>query len=339
MSLTLRTSRLVAAALLAAVAGSGCQKSEPKTYTGEETRKGGVASGGSPSTDGQLVTIPVSLVDKRASNSGFSLLGSATTFDISLEDCATGYTSTADQDSTALLVYKFDRGCKAKLTGFEYNGLTYEPTVADPFTTWDANDVALFDEAGEPGTNAVVVKVLSQLADPVSGTEAVVYQFSELIKGADEDLLDTTVSAGHSMTVDSQPPPSFTIKSIDFVAVNAGGGGQFDIVLECTENIGVTDVCEDVDMADLTYKLIEDTYGSTLTIGQANAIFPADETAVAMPGDREAPGGATTNGGFHTITLDGPDQLALHPNMIFIIQAADTSYQYFNIDIETLTQD
>jgi hypothetical protein len=126
---------------------------------------------------------------------------------------------------------------------------------------------------------------------------------------------------------------------VSFVGVTAGGAGQFDIILECTSDIGVTDTCEGVDFTDTTYKLVEDTYTSTMSIGDANALFPAGESSITLPGDREAPGGTTTNGGFATVTLDGPDEMANNPNMILILQAADTSYQYFNIDVSTLTQD
>jgi hypothetical protein len=311
-------------------------KKEPKSYEDEEQSSG--SAGGTIAVTGgsrtsQLVTIPVQMT-----NRSFGLLASATTYTISLEGCASGYTSTADEGSTALQVYKFDRGCKAKLTTFTFNGKTYIPTAGDGFTTWAANDSATFDEAGEPGTFAVTVKVVSQLADPISGNETVVYQFSELDKGADETLLEADVGAGHALTVASQDPPSFTIFSAALVGINANGGGQFEFVLECTSTIGVTDVCEGVNMNVMTYKLVEDTYGSTLVIGDADALFPLGETAITLPADREAPGGTTTNGGFATVTLDGPDQMANNPNMIFIIQANDMSYQYFNVDVSTLTQ-
>jgi hypothetical protein len=76
-----------------------------------------------------------------------------------------------------------------------------------------------------------------------------------------------------------------------------------------------------------------------MDIGDAIALFPGDEVAVAMPGDLEVPSVAVTNGGFTTGTIDGPDAMALHRNMYFIIEAGNASYQYFNVDIATLTQD
>lgn len=325
------------AALLLVLATVACAKGKTKSYDddGGSEPNGSVSGGGGGGQVGQqMVTIPVEL-NYRAKSFA---LASATTFDISLEDCATGYTSTADEASTALQVYKFDIGCKAKLTGFTYGGRTYIPTVADPFASWDAGDSATFDEAGFPGTNAVTVKVVSQLADPVAGNESVVYSFSELVKGADEAVLEAILGDSHPLVVDSAPPPNYTIEQVQFVGINAQGGGQFVFTLDCAIAM-VGDVCDQVDQADITYKLVEDTYGSTMVIGDANALFPAGETPITLPGDQEAPGGITPNGGFHTITLDGPDQMALNPNMILILQAADMSYQYFNVDVSTLTQD
>jgi len=330
--------------VLSLLVASACQKPEHSKPESTESDAGGsvagMGAGGTLSRTAQTVAIQVSLIRKGTAglHEGFGLVASATAFDISLEGCATGYTSTADEGSTALQVYKFDRGCKAKLTGFEYGGRTYIPTVADPFTTWNAGDSALFDEAGFPGTNAITVNVISQLADPVSGTEAIVYQFSEIVKGADESILEATVGAAHTLTVDSQPPPSFTIHSVEFLGVTAAGAGQFRFTMECTTAL-VVDECENVDMADLTYKLVQDTYADTMNIAEANALFPAGETAVTLPGDRTAPGGVTTNGGFISATIDGPNAMATNPNMIFIIQANNTSYQYFNVDVATLTQD
>lgn len=96
-------------ALLIALTAIACAQGKNKSYDDD----GGAASGGTVSGTGgggtvgqQMVTIPVELNYKSKSFA----LASATTFDISLEGCATGYTSTADENSTALQVYKFDRG-------------------------------------------------------------------------------------------------------------------------------------------------------------------------------------------------------------------------------------
>lgn len=328
-----------ATAGLALGLGTACVEQEPKNYDdqgsdSDQQETGWIAAPGGAASSNAMVTIPV-----QVSTARLGLLSDATTFTIELVDCASGYTSTANQASTALLVYKYDSGCVAKLTTFTFNGKTLIPTSADPFTTWQANDTATFDEANEAGTYAASLKVISQLDDPVSGAEAVVYQFSELNRGNDEELLQANVSEGHPLTVGSQNPPSFTIASAQLININANGGGQFLFKLACTSSIGNTNACEGVNMNLITYKLIEDTYGSDLNIAEANALFPAGETVVTMPDDRIAPGAQVANGGFQTIVLDGPDRMADKPNMIFIMQANDWSYQYFNVDVATLSQD
>ena len=320
------------------VSGSACSKKEAQTYSEDDADEqgGGVAPIGGRTNSRPLVTIPVSF-----SSAGFELTASATTFTISLEDCASGYTSTADEQSTALQAYKFDPGCRAKLTTFSFNGRTYQPTASDPFTNWQADDLATFDESGEPGTYAVTVKVVSTLADPVSGAESIVYKFSDLLKGADTTLLEANVSASSSLTVESVDPPSFTIKSVELTEITANGQGVFTFVLECTTALVSTDVCAEVDMETMSYKLVQDTFNSTLVIEDAQTIFSTDGTAIAAP-DVVSPGDSgTINGGFQATGILGPAQMALHPNMIFIIESEDsgnTSYQYFNVDVSTLTQ-
>jgi hypothetical protein len=292
----------------------------------------------SASSDSGLIKIPVKLTEKKK---GFSL-ADATTYSISLTDCASGYTSTANQNSSSLKVYKFDRDCLAKLTQFQLNGFTYTPQAADPFTTWQTGDTATFEVAASP-SNTLQVKVISTLDDPISGTEAVEYRFSTIESGANETIADTDVGDPHTMTVAGQDAPSFTIHSVELVGITAGGAGQFEFVMECTSDItgaGATTACLDVLFTDIRYKLIEDTYGSTLTYAQAQALFPADESSVDTATEVVAVGGGgTTHGGFTTVTLDGPDIMHTHPNMILVIEAADLSYLYFNVDVTILTQD
>lgn len=341
---------LVLAIILSAGLLQACEQPSKKTYgdedgasTGGSTPVGGISGVGVSAASGQLVTVPVQLVNRQT---GLNLASPTDAFSITLASCKTGYTNTADKDSSALQVYKYDRGCKAKLTSFEFNSIVYTPTGGDPFTTWDANDTAVFDDAGAPGPNAIFVKVISQLGDPIAGNEAVVYQFAEKIKGTDELVTETSTGSAHTLDVVGQEPPSFTIKSVNFAGVNMDGGGQFEFVMECTQMLdGVgTNECKGVDMSLITYRLVEDDFTDPdeLTFAEANALFPAGQSTVTLPGDKVAPGAlSTVNGGFITETLDGPDEMATgnHPHMILILQANGISYQYFNVDVATLTQD
>ncbi|SMF52646.1 hypothetical protein [Pseudobacteriovorax antillogorgiicola] len=270
-------------------------------------------------------------------------LAAATSFDMSLENCVSGLTYASIQDTNPNIdVYKFDQDCVVKLNQFVYGGVTWVPSSGDPFTSWLAGDVATFEDSTD-NTNTIRVVVASQLDNPVSGTEQISYTFSEIQAGADETIAKNVVSDSHAITVSGQSAPNFTIAAVSFTGLTATGAGQFGITLNCANAVsgsvaGSDIACDGVPLSDITYKLIQDTYSGTLTMSDASALFPTGESVVTVGTDGLDFGDATaTNGGFVTVTLTGPDAMHSNPNMILILEAADTSYQYFNIDVTTLT--
>lgn len=142
-----------------------------------------VVSGGSGS-ESRLVDIPIVMQTSSNGTSGFGLLPNPS-YVMDLVGCLSGYSITTTEVSPNLKVYRFDRNCKAKLVEIVIDGHTLIPTVSDPFTTWDANDTATFDEVGEAGAFAVDVIVISQLADPVTGAETIEYQIRDILGGGD----------------------------------------------------------------------------------------------------------------------------------------------------------
>lgn len=300
----------------------------------------------------EFAYIPVTVAESQDSAiglyDGFFLAANATSYSISLAGCASGFTSTATEASTNLQVYKYDKTCLAKLTQFAINGITYSATAtgATNFTTWAANDTATFANTVS-STDTVGVKVVAQLANPISGTEAVTYLFYDIEKGSDNSgLSQAVVGAGHTMTVSGQAAPSFTINAVRYVGMTAGGAGQFEFSLECSVILTNTNTtCKDVTLTDIDYKLVEDTYTSTLTLANANTIFGTAGTSVAagervVVGGTDADSNTLTKGGYYTnntTPLDGPVTIHAKPNMIFIMRAG-SSYQYFNVDVTILTQ-
>lgn len=290
----------------------------------------------------EKITIDLLVAEKAKS---LSLTADATAFSISLEGCASGYTSTATEVSTGLQVYKFDQNCLAKLTTFTVGGIVYVPTAATPFSTWLAGDTATFEDQSDP-TNLINVTVVSQLDNPISGTEPVTYAYSQVSQGADENIADSVVGDSHVLSVGGLEAPSFTIAGVTFNGITATGGGQFVFTLECTANItgaAATTACLESNFTDLKYKLVADTYGSTLTYADAQSIFASGPISIDTATDVVAIGaGGTVNGGFVTKSdasiLTGPDQMHLNPNMILVVEVAGTSYTYYNIDVTTLTQ-
>jgi len=100
---------------------------------------------------------------------------------------------------------------------------------------------------------------------------------------------------------------------------------------------GADTLCGANDLQNITYKLVKDTYGSVLTITDAETIFATPGTSITLPGDQYQD--SATNEGFNTSTLDGPGGLGVagNENMILIIKA-DLSFTYYNIDVTTITQ-
>lgn len=342
---------LAAGVMLVSVSVACVQSPEQKSYD-DESKVGTITSyGGGGGGGATMVNVPISIEHKV-----FGLAGTAATaYDVTLAGCLSGYGASVDETNVdGVEVYKDDRSCLAKLTAFTAGGVDYaaaNPGATD-FTLWTANDTAYFTNAGN--TAKIAVKVISQLASPISGTEAVVYNFSELLDGTGDYVFsEAEVSDAHTITVESQEAPHFDVIAATYVgADDTTGEPQLSFKLECVDDptagspnsIAMTDgapntnnICGNVNLTDVTYKLIKDTYSSVLTISDADTIFGVAGQAVTLPTDQYQTD--ATHEGFNTITLDGPGPLgtAGNQNMILILKAG-ISYTYYNIDITTITQ-
>jgi hypothetical protein len=278
-------------------------------------------------------------VDEKQPSGALSLTAGATAFQISLGGCASGYASTATEASPNLQAYKFDRGCLAKLTSFQFSGVTYVPSSGSPFTTWAVGDTATFVDSLNVN-NTIRVAVYAQLSNPIAAADAVEYRFSQVAAGADKNIAASVVGASHTLAVTGEAAPDYQVTSVSFQNITAAGAGQFQFGLECKVAVAAG-ACRNTTQTGVDYKLVEDTFGSVLTLDQAATIFATAGTAV-VAADTVAAGDATlVNGGFNTKTgtsiLSGPDQMHLHPHMLLILRSGP-SYQYFNVDVTTLTQ-
>jgi hypothetical protein len=329
----------------------------------DESKNSTFASGtgaGSRNSSPSLVAIPIS-VDYGA----FGLTGTAATaYSVTLDNnpagdpggastCLSAYTATVSQANLdGIEVYKDDRNCLAKLTSFTFSGTVYNSTNAGAvnFTTWLANDTAIFASAGGV---LIRVKVVSQLATPISGTEAIVYNFSELLDATtDYTFSEAAVSDPHAITVTSQEAPHFSVVAATFTGLdNTTAAAELSFKMECVDNpvavaptsiamnagSAANSLCGSNDLNAITYKLVIDSYGSVLTLANAEAIFGTAGTSVTMPGDQYAD--SATNEGFNTAILDGPGAIgtAANQHMILILKAG-ISYTYYNVDITAITQ-
>lgn len=134
-----------------------------------------------------------------------------------------------------------------------------------------------------------------------------------------------------------------TIAGVTFQGITADGRGQFIFTLECGDNVTGTAPalsCAGTPLSSLKYQLVKDTFGGTLTMAQANALFDGSERAVA-DADKIAAGATPPKGGFVTKSgasiLVGPAAMHSNPNMLLVVRVADLSYRYFNVDVTTLS--
>lgn len=285
----------------------------------------------------EMIAIPTDVA--KFGDGGLSLTGSVNDYIIELTGCNSGYNVSNDPSATATIagggvmnVYKFDQNCLAKLVSFSLDGVTFTNNIADGATDWDvlAGGVGVAEFASASG-DLLPVKINAQLSNPVLDTDTVSFEFNEIDGGLDETLTHATTGNGILSSVTGKSAPSFTINSVTMTGMSAAGEGQFSFKLECTEAL-VGDVCVDVDMNNITYKLIEDTYNGTLTYDQARTEMLTGATAIILPDETHADG----NGGFVSVSLTGPPEIHNNPSMILIIARdgdTDGSYLYINVDV------
>jgi hypothetical protein len=321
---TMRLGNLPLVLLLAAGCGADTFGSKPKKADAGD--------------DGSLIGIPTGVEED--TTGGLGLATSASKFSIDLTGCASGYVSTATEASPDLQAYKFDRTCLAKLTSMDLDGIHYVPSTSAAFTTYAAGNKATFVDAANP-SNSIRVAVTAQLSNPIKATDKVAYTFSQIAAGSDTTISADIVGAGHGLAVSGQLAPSFKVSTVAFTGITTSGAGQFQFGLECKVAVDASGNCVDAALTSLTYKLVEDTYGSTLTLDQATAIFATTGSSV-VAADVVAVGNASMpNGGFNTkagtSALTGPAKTALHPQLLLIVRSG-TSYQFFKVNVSSLMQ-
>ena len=329
------------------------------TACGTEPDTGRVTDGGSPSNEGNpqaestnqdseadfsfIVDIPVKVNNERdivvKEGASLFLAGNASAYSITVDSCISGLTATINQGSGSVSVYKYDRDCLAKLTTFTYDGATYEPTSSDPFTTWQAGDEAIFENTLD-SNDLMYVSLVSTLSTPVVGSETISYTFASTLQGASSSgILQATLGVGSDLIDGSQSVPPFSIYEMRFTGITSSNEGEFEFTFECDISIVGTD-CDGVDLSNVTYVLVEDTYSSAPSHANAETACSGGSTSIDTVTEKLATGeGGTTNGGFVTKSgasvLVGPQTLTSKPNMIIFLKAAGAtnSYRYFNVDI------
>ncbi|MFK7826887.1 MAG: hypothetical protein AB8G05_22280 [Oligoflexales bacterium] len=287
------------------------------------------------SSDTELVRVQINISDTNSSlnltNGGsLSLTADADDFSLDIDTCATGYTNTGITSASAPVdVYKGDIGCLAKLKSLTLGASVYTPST--DFTTWQAGDTAVFTD----GSNSLALSVQSTLSDPISGTEAISIAFTEIDSGTDVLVAENALGDSHNISVSGEASPAFQVTDVTLNSVTAGGAGDFAFEVTCENAVvgtGAAATCDAQLVTDMTYVLLNDTYGGSMTIAEAQTAIAGGTAVVA--GDVVAFGG--TNGGFDIASAQGPNAMHTNPNMILLIGINGTSFRYINIDLDTL---
>ena len=294
----------------------------------------------SPVSDPQSGTVSYNV---NMSQIKFGLLG-ASAFTMTVDGCASGYSSQVTETSPSIVVYKFDENCLAKLTGLTIDTVSYVPSANDPFDTYIAGDKATFEDANGSGSK-IYIQVLNQLDSKIPSTtpsHGVDYAFSTIEAGPDQDCTGDCIQNDYSVSVNGVEAPAFDISKFAYVDMTANGAGVFSFKFQCSEALVGTDssaTCKGVPLSALKYKLVADTFNGTLAIQDASEIMSSSTQSIdigeviAAGSDAEMP-----FGGFESKLMFGPDKLHENPNMIMVLETQGTSYKYWNVDVTPIFQ-
>jgi len=186
------------------------------------------------------VTVPVSINEQKTAGlnlaDGGLALADASTFEIDIVGCASGYTDTITQNSPvpdAIDLYISDKDCVAKLNKFTSNGVLYtrDPSYAGSFASGQEMNFL-------NGSLSLQVRVVSQLTIggiKDDGTESVRYSFTQTnVEQIDSAISAAEIIAGGTLTVSGEEAPKFTMKSHLYKRLSSNGRPQFQFELDCT---------------------------------------------------------------------------------------------------------
>ncbi|MFW7379881.1 MAG: hypothetical protein ACOH5I_13800 [Oligoflexus sp.] len=176
----------------------------------------------------------------------------------------------------------------------------------------------------------LTIYIESQLSSPLSATETVIFSYTEAKQGTAKNLNGADVGNQQNLEVSGQPAPQFEISNLVFNGiVDSQGVGAFTFTVECQvpiTNDGTDNFCDDLNLNDVRFQLIEDTYSGEMSMADAANVFDANAGQAV---------GSLTGNGFET-TLNGPGRMIDYQELIFIMEGK-SSYRYFTVNIEALS--
>lgn len=311
--------------------------------------------------DRNKVPLPIALV--RSSDGfglddggGLNLVSTGTNLVISISGCSSGNTVGAVNVSTStVILYSGDQTCLVKLLSFKLGTTTYSATAAGAtnFTTWLNNNTATFANISL-STDTIKVFVTSQVTQGgVTGSDSIVYSFTDIATGTAKSLSQSAVSNGVTLpSLTSITTPNFTIQQTNYLGITTAGNLKFAFTLACASTVTgsslATYACGSYVMqSQIDYIFIPDIYSQgAITYAQADIAFQYNVATttgnlIAAAGGTDTSGNTITNGGFYTSTTS-PLTTLLFPgsntNYVLILRGKDINgsilgYQYFYVNV------
>jgi len=310
------------------------------------------------------VTVPVSIAEQKAAGlnlaDGGLALADASTFEIDIAGCASGYIDTLTQNDptpNAIDLYISDKDCVAKLNKFTSNGVLY---TRDPGYTGDfhaGSDINFMN-----GSLVLQVKVVSQLTIggiKDDGSEAIRYSFTQTnVEQIDSAISAAEIIAGGSITVSGEEAPKFTMKSHAYKKLSSDGKPQFQFKLDCTTGMVAAasghpaseSTCNGQQLGNIKYAMgVDPTDGqpsSQVSLSALEAIsatgYVADGSGTEAIVQADPSVGADwAHGGIHINAANGiPSAATIHSTggnkLLLVVRyqnvvGGDVTYTYFRI--------
>jgi hypothetical protein len=280
---------------------------------------------GKKSSAPEIIEVPLGLSAPSLSLAGASFAD----WTITITGCKSGYstsvTSTAAAPKTAVGLYKFDQGCVAGLEKFKIDGDEYTKQGGGVLNAAAGTEATFIS-----GTKTKSIKVASQLDSPLTASSKAQFSFYEITNGADKPLQD--YSQGHNLGIVGVEAPYFEINAANMTGMT-DGVPTFNIKFECQNAISTTKCptpnADAQAMADMTVKVVDDTFSGTPTYANAEGAFATAGVTTTVDATVGTKGGMTAS-------AVGIGPMYQHRNLIVFIRystAGGASYRYFNVDI------
>lgn len=280
------------------------------------------------------------LVHPKNSNFNLENTSKPSAYSIILENCASGYTSSATSTNPKLIVVKDDKGCLGKLYNFTFNNLVYTQKTGLGFNKYTVGELATFSAKDANNIEHILfVQVVTQLSSGTQSTDTVTYQFYEGSSSIASSKNSGSNSSQNTSQLDGSGSFQFNLISTLLSNTTSNGEGNFRFVLECDKPITdegspANTACEGTLFSSIDYVIIRDDNTSAVwdltttkamfdSGGNPYTINPGTDI-IAINGPNPIKSGTLANGGFVSSILT-IQNLNLYTDARLILRSKDGS--------------